>query len=454
MTIPIKARERTAIIQSLRAGVVPRIGLHHIQVGRRDEIQAMLKDLENIEQDSSAVRFVVGPFGSGKTFFLNLIRTLAQQKNLLVAQADITTERRLQATGGQARALYAELMNNLSSRSKPEGNALSSVVERWVADIDHKVRSQNGDDDDVHRAIQQALLPLQELVSGYDFARVLGKYYEGFRNNEPQLQLAALRWLRAEYPTKTEARQDLGVRSIIDDANFYDYLKLMSAFVRQAGYNGLLINLDEMGVLTHRLTNSQARATNFEAILRIVNDCLQGTTSGIGFIFSGTTEFLEDRRRGLFSYGALATRLADSHFVTGDTKDFASPVIRMQNLSPEDLFVLLHNIRHVFASGEQDAYLIDDEGIAAFMTYCARHLGAEYFRTPRDSVRQFVALLSMLEQDPTKTLNELLAITPPANPPNQSSNPTPAKPAIPQAAAFADQDAFDDPDDDFTDFKL
>lgn len=454
MTIPIKGRERTAIIQSLRAGVVPRIGLHHIQVGRRSEIEAMLKDLENIEQSSSAVRFVVGPFGSGKTFFLNLIRTLAQQKNLLVAQADITTERRLQATGGQARALYAELMNNLSSRSKPEGNALSSVVERWVADIDYKIRNQGGKDEDVHLAIQQALLPLQELVSGYDFARVLTKYYEGFHNNEPHLQLAALRWLRAEYATKTEARQDLGVRSIIDDANIYDYLKLMAAFVRLAGYSGLVISLDEMGVLTHRLTNAQARAANFEAILRIVNDCLQGTTSGIGFIFSGTTEFLEDRRRGIFSYGALATRLADTHFVTNDIQDFSSPVIRMQNLSPEDLFVLLHNIRHVFASGKPDAYLIDDKGIAAFMTYCARHLGAEYFRTPRDSVRQFVALLSLLEQDPNKTIHDLLAVTPPA-----ITNPSPSVPGASktgplQAAAFADPDEFDDPDDDFADFKL
>lgn len=408
MTTAIKPRERDAILQSLRAGVVPRIGLKHIQVGRRDEVAAILSDLDRATQGTATVRFIIGRFGAGKSFFLNLARMVALEKKFVVVSADVTPDRRLHASGGQARALYSELMRNLAVRSKPEGGALSSVIERWVSDLEHEVRQAGGDDAAVCRAIQERLKPLQDLVSGYDFATAISKYFEGYLNQNEALMASALRWLRAEYSTKTQAREELGVRSIIDDQGVYDYLKLMAAFVRMAGYSGLLVSLDEMGVLSHRLNNSQARNSNYEAILRILNDCLQGGVEGACFLFGGTDAFLEDRRRGLFSYEALATRLADNTFARDGLKDMSGPVIRLSNLSPEDLFVLLHNIRHVFASGDPAKYLVDDGAIKAFMANCAKTLGADYFATPRDSVKAYVGFLSILEQNPDTDWRMLL----------------------------------------------
>jgi P-loop Domain of unknown function (DUF2791) len=408
----IKPREREAIVQSLRAGVVPRIGLRHLQVGRRDEIAAVLDDLRRIEEGSATVRFVIGRFGAGKSFFLNLARTVALEKKFVVVQADITNERRLHGTGGQARALYAELMQNLATRSKPEGGALAGVVERWISDVDHQVRSSNGGDADVAKAIETQLKPLQELVSGYDFATVLCKYLQGFQSHNEALMSSALRWLRAEYRTKTEAREDLGTRTIIDDSQLYDYLKLFASFVRLAGFAGLLVNVDEMGVLSHRLNSAQARNANYETILKILNDCLQGNVVGIGFLFGGTDAFLEDRRRGLNSYEALATRLADNAFAKGGLKDLSGPVIRLQNLSAEDLYVLLHNIRNVFALGDPTKHLVDDDGLKAFLAHCRGTLGAEFFQTPRDAVKAFVGLLSVLEQNPGTDWKTLLAQTP------------------------------------------
>jgi len=408
---PVKPRERDAILQSLRAGVVPRVGLRHLQVGRRDEVAAVLDDLGRIERGGAAVRFVIGKYGAGKSFFLNLARMVALEKKFVVAQADITTERRLHGGGGQARCLYAELMQNLATRAKPEGGAIASIVERFVSDLDHQIRSSGGADSDVVKAIEERLKPLQDLVSGYDFATVLGKYLRGFHAHNDALMAAALRWLRAEYRIKTEAKQDLGVRSIIDDAQFYDYLKLFASFVRLAGFAGLLVNIDEMGVLSHRLNSSQARNANYEAILRIVNDCLQGNVSGIGFLFGGTDTFLEDRRRGLASYEALATRLAENAFARGGLKDYSGPVIRLQNLSPEDLFVLLHNIRNVFALSDASKYLIDEGGMKAFMAHCSKTLGSEFFLTPRRAVMAYVGLLSVIEQNPGADVKSLLAAT-------------------------------------------
>ncbi|WZO96062.1 ATP-binding protein [Isosphaeraceae bacterium EP7] len=411
MSSPIKPRERDAILTSLRAGVVPRIGLRHLQVGRRDEVAAVLDDLGRVEQGGASVRFVIGKYGAGKSFFLNLARAVALERKFVVAQADVTTERRIHGSGGQARGLYAELMRSLSTRAKPEGGAMPNIVERWVADVDHECRSAGGADPDVARAIEDRLKPLQELVSGYDFAAVVAKYLRGFQSHDESLMASSLRWLRAEYPTKTEARAELGVRTIIDDAHFYDQLKLFAAFTRLAGFAGLLVNIDEMGVLSHRLNNAQARNANYEAILRIVNDCLQGNVSGIGFLFGGTDTFLEDRRRGMASYEALGTRLAANAFARDGLKDFSGPVIRLPNLAPEDLFVLLHNIRDVFSLSDPARHLIDEEGIKAFMAHCETTLGADFFLTPRDAVKAFVGLLSVLEQNPGADWRPLLSGT-------------------------------------------
>lgn len=412
MTTLIKPRERTAIIQSLNAGVVPRIGLRHIQVGRVEELKAILSDISKIKDESASIRFIIGRYGSGKSFFLNLSRIVALEQKLVVTQADITPDRRLHASNGQARQLYAELMHNMSTKAKPDGGAMVSVVEKWISDLDFTLREEGKDHAEITRSIYRQLKPLQDLVSGYDFATVVAKYYEGYFSQNEKLQGSAIRWLSGEYVTKTEAYQELGVRTIINDSSIYDYLKLWGSFVRMAGYNGLLVNIDEMGVLPHRLNSSQARNSNYEMILRILNDSLQGNVKSIGFMFAGIDDFLLDRRRGLMSYDALARRLSENEFARQGRKDFSGPVIHLDNLTPEDTYILLHNVRNVFASGDPTKNLIPDEGITGFMTYCAQTLGSEFYMTPGDVVKKFVGFLSVIEQNPDSSWQEILNILP------------------------------------------
>ena len=404
----IKRRERDAVLQSLQAGLVPRLGLHLIQVGRKQEVSAFLADLERVEQGGAAFRIVVGRFGSGKSFFLNLVRTLALQKRLVVVQADISMERRLQASGGEARALYSELTKNLTTKSKPEGGALRNLCEGWISGLHHEVTAKGGKEEDVKRRIFEDLKGLQEHVGGFEFAEVLAKYYEGYVTGNDGLQGAALRWLRGEYTTKTEARQDLGVRRIISDDSFFDSLKLLAAFCVKAGYAGLLVNLDELVVLSHRLPNTRARQTNYEAMLTILNDCLQGGVQNLGFVLAGTDECLEDKRRGLYSYEALRSRLSENSFAGDGVVDFSGPVVRLQSLSPEDLFVLLRNIRHVQASGDPAKYILPDEALMAVLKKANETLGSDYFKTPRDVIRCFVGLLNILEQNPGKKWQDFL----------------------------------------------
>jgi hypothetical protein len=403
-TTAIKPKHREAIIQSLRAGVVPRTGQQHIQVGRHDEVKALVTDIDRVADGGAAIRFIIGEYGSGKTFFLNLIRSIALERNLVAVNADLSPDRRLHATGGQARSLYAELMRNIATRSKPDGGAMAGVVEKFVTSALAEARSGGIA---VEEVIRTRLASLQELVGGYDFAQVIEAYWRGHDSGNEDLKESALRWLRGEYTTKTDARTHLGVRSIVGDANVYDQLKLFSRFVRLAGYGGMLIVLDEL-VNLYKLANTQARNSNYEQILRILNDVLQGTAEGMAVLLGGTPEFLLDTRRGLYSYSALQSRLAQNQFATNGLVDYSGPVLSLSQLTKEDLYVLLTNIRNVYAFGDAAKYLVPDEALEAFMHHCSTRIGDAYFRTPRNTVTAFVSLLSVLEQNAEASWQDLL----------------------------------------------
>lgn len=401
----IKARERDTVIQALRAGVVPRTGQHLIQVGRAREIETLLRDIERIAEGGTGFRLVIGEYGAGKTFFLNLIRAIAMEKRLVTAHADLNPDRRLQASGGQARSLYAELMKNLSTRTKPDGGALSGIVEKFVAQAKTEAKAASRDSQDV---IREKLSSLSELVGGYDFAEVIAAYCRGFEEGNDQLKADAIRWLRGEFTTKTDAKAALGVRTFVDDDVFYDQLKLFARFVRLAGFSGLLVCLDEM-VNLYKLANAQARNANYEQVLRILNDSLQGSAEGLGFVLGGTPEFLLDTRRGLYSYAALQSRLAENTFAAqAGLQDFSGPVLRLASLTNEDFFVLLQKLRHVYASGNVSKYLLPDDGLIAFMQHASKRLGEAYFRTPRTTITAFLSLLATLEQHSQANWREML----------------------------------------------
>jgi hypothetical protein len=400
----IPTKDRDAVIQALRAGVVPRLGIRYVQVGRAREVQEAVHDMAHIAEGGSAVRFVIGEYGSGKTFFLTLAKSVAAEKKLVVMNADLSPDRRLYASGGQARTLCAELVLSMSTRTKPEGGALASVVERFLSEVRKQAAAQKRDAAEV---IREQLEAVCEGVAGFDFAEVVVRYWNGFEDGNEALKAAALRWLRAEYTLKTEARDALGVRIIVDDAGVYDHLKGISRLVRLAGYEGTLIVLDEM-VNLYKLVNSQSRTSNYEQMLRIVNDVLQGNVEHLGFYFGGTPEFLMDTRRGLFSYEALRSRLAENSFARNGLVDLSGPVIRLQSLTPEEMYVLLERLRLLWAGGDPQRLPLPDEALDAFLRHCSKKIGDDYFRTPRNTIRAFLDLLAILAQNPDADWMSLL----------------------------------------------
>ncbi|WP_405327600.1 ATP-binding protein [Ruminobacter sp.] len=405
MAVKLRPRERESIIQSLRSGVTPRTGLQFIQVGRVKEIESMIHDLDLVANEGSTFKLVIGDFGAGKSFFLQLVRSIAHEKGLVTMNADLSPDRRLQSSKGQALNLYQELSRNMSTRAKPDGNALNSVVEKFIT-LARTEAEETGTE--CTEVIKKLLKPLNDMVGGFDFTLVIMSYWKGFNEGRNYLIDCANKWLRGEYHSRIEARQDLGVRTIIDDSSVYDFYKLLSVFVQIAGYRGLLILMDEM-VNLYKIHNLRSREANYEQILRIINDCLQGNVRGLGFVMGGTVDFLEDPRKGLYSYEALHSRLAANVFAkAAGVNDLSGPVMRLNNLTPEELYVLLHNIRNIFAYYNEDSYLVPDEALSKFLSHCSSRIGEAYFKTPRNTIKAFVDLLSILEQNPELKWADLL----------------------------------------------
>ena len=400
--IKIKPRERDSIIASLRTGVVPRIGLHHIHVGRRHEIEAIISDFEKIKNSGSTIRFIVGDFGSGKTFFLILSKVLAHKKNIVSTKSDITLEKTLYSRDGKAKATFSELIKNLSIKQKSDGGALKYIIEKWLSDfMELEVEERRSQ-------LKQILSPLKEYIAGYDFIEILNNYIEAYNNGNDNLLDSCLKWLRGDFKNITSVRQELpNIKTFINDNNYYDYLKLYSAFFRIIGYDGFLICIDELATLTRQ--KSDIRKKNYETVLKIINDSLQGMNKGLMFVFGGTPDFVFCERKGLYSYGALKTRLAKNTFKNDTFKDYSGPLIELDKLTPEEYFQLFRNIRMVFANGVKNNFLITDNDIQLFLKNMYNQLGSEEHMTTRDAIKHFVQILSILEQNPGVTFNKVFS---------------------------------------------
>jgi hypothetical protein len=404
----IKNKEATAIINSLVGGVVPKIGVQHITVGRSEEINAFISALEDVQNGHSMVKFWIGDFGSGKSFMLHILNTVALRKKFVVSNADFTPENRLYSNDGKSLTLYTAIIDNLSIQTKPEGGALSTLLEKWIeqviiqtADFNNVFLTEIRSEKYVSLIQNGIMKTINELtdIGGYDFGTVVMRYYEGYIKDDEQLRKNALKWLKGEYRTKTEAKQDLGVREIITDSNYYNMLKNFCKLFVSMGYSGFIVNLDE-AINLYKISTSTMREKNYEKILTIYNDCFQGKVSNLFFNFAGTKEFLENERRGLFSYEALKTRLQSNKFESNEIRDFSQPVVKLLPLNHNEIFVLLKKLKEIFDYHYKISIQISDNEIHAFMEELYNKPGALEFLTPREVIRDFLNILNIIRQNP------------------------------------------------------
>ena len=409
----IPRRIAQALINSLKGGVVPRVGLPYVTVGRAAEIDALLHDVDIIAEGGASFRFIVGKYGSGKSFLLQTIRNFVMAKDFVVIDADLSPERRLQGTRGQGLATYKELIRNMSTKTKPEGGALSLILDRWISSVQQEVMTSSGLapldpalPPLVEKQIFTVIYSLNEMVHGFDFAKLLNLYYKAHVSCDDESKAKVLKWFRGEYPTKTEARQELGVNIVITDDDWYEYLKLFAAFLKQAGYAGMLVLIDEL-VNIYKIPNAITRQYNYEKILTMFNDAMQGKAQHIGFILCGTPQCMEDPRRGVYSYEALRSRLADGHF-SGEHKDLLSPVIRLLPLTNEEMLVLVEKLADIHAGLYGYKQIVTQQDMVDFIEVEFSRIGADTHITPREVIRDFIEVLDIVYQNPVINVRALL----------------------------------------------
>ena len=401
--VKVPRRIAAVILNSLKGGVVPRIGLPYITVGREVEIQALLHDLDLIADGGASFRFLVGRYGSGKSFLIQTIRTHSMGENFVVADADLSPERRLQGGQGQGLSTYRELIRNLSTKTRPEGGALALVLDRWVINIQRKAAEECGSssgtvyDQAFHSVLEVFLEPLCELVHGYDFSAVLKIYAFAFAEEDMEAKACVVKWLRGEYRTKTEARRELGVNACIADDSWYDYLKLLAEFLTGAGYKGLVVMIDEL-VNLYKIPNSVTRQNNYEKILTMYNDTLQGKAHHLGIIMGGTPQSIEDRRRGVYSYEALRSRLTQGRFASEGLSDMLAPVIRLNPLTYEELLVLIEKLADIHAGYFEYQRSLTEDDLVSFLQIEFGRVGSDSHLTPREVIRDFIELLDIVYQ--------------------------------------------------------
>lgn len=410
-----KAPRRIAqvVLNSLKGGVVPRVGLPYVAVGRDKEIEAFLHDEEIIAEGGSSFRFIVGKYGSGKSFLLQTVRNYVLDKNFVVVDADLTPERRFQGTGGQGLATYRELLKNMSTRTKPEGGALSLILDKWISGVQLDVIKDKGlspDDPELsgltEKKIMEDIYSLNDMVHGFDFAKLIIFYYRAYVDGNDELKLKLIKWFRGEYMTKTDAKRELGVNIIISDDDWYDYLKLFALFMTKAGYSGLYIMIDEL-VNIFKITNSITRQNNYEKMLSMYNDCLQGKASHMGIIMCGTPECMQDTRRGVYSYEALRSRLSEGRF-SGEYKDMLAPVISLKPLSYEEMYILIEKLSVLHSDLYDYQIRMSHEEMVGFLKFEFERIGAEKLITPREVIRDYIEILDIMYQEKDVTVSDII----------------------------------------------
>jgi P-loop Domain of unknown function (DUF2791) len=413
--LKISKKISTALINSLGAGVVPRIGVEHIAVGREQELKSLLQNLDDIAEGVAAFRFIIGNYGSGKSFMLQLIRNRAIEQGFVVADADLSPERRLAGSNNEGLATYRELMSRLATKTRPDGGALVSILEGWINKIQQDVVKEtnlrpndDGFDDQVEAKIREVVQYIEDLVHGFDFGSVIIAYWRSYRLDDEELKNAAMRWLRGEFNTKTEAKAALGVRVIIDDNTWFDYIKLFAKFIAEIGYKGLFILVDE-AVNLYQISTTVTREKNYNRLLAMFNDTMQCKAEHLGIIIGGTTKFLEDPNRGLFADQAWRRRTKESRFVTqANVQEHLGPVIRLNPLSAAEILTLLQRLTEIHALNFGYENKIKNSELQEFVQEIVNRLGAEALLTPGEIVRDFISILNILYQNPRISLSELI----------------------------------------------
>ena len=398
MEYKINKRIAKTVLHALSGGTVPDNGLPYIAVGRRDEVAALTQDMEQVAEGYSTFRLLEGPYGTGKSFMLKLVKNEALLRGFVVMECELAPERKLCGTKREGLETYRCLMSRMSTRTCPGGNALEEVLDTWLDGCRERAAEEGIEgEQELLDAVLKYGQPLKKkltaLPHGFDFYEVFWIYIKSALTGGLDQKDRALRWMRGEYRNRTEAKKALKVNAVIEDGDWFSYLKLWAVLVREIGYTGLYVLLDELTQITRNIVHSTTREHNFERLLSIYNDCYGNEARYMGMILCGIPSSIHDSKRGIFSYEALKSRLSNSSLQGEDL--YHAPVIRLSMLTAEEFVTLLERLEAMHALlHEREGYFTEEERIR-FVNHEYHRIAASNHLTPREFIRDFLTILDL-----------------------------------------------------------
>ena len=413
----VSPKEADNIIKALEGGIVPRRGIQHLLVGRNEEVQEIISILDSIAQGGSDIRFWVGDFGSGKSFMLGTIESIAVQKNFVVSTVDLTPTRRFYASDGKARALYSEIIDNIVVQTSQDGNAINTILEEWINRIIMNISKRDNIPMNELLMIENKKIVGNEILNvtssfnsvglSYELGQAIAKYYEGIVKNNKVLKLKALRWIRGDIDTKTESKRELGIERIINDDNWYDAIKNLAELFLDIGYSGFVVNFDE-AVNLYKLPMAQTRERNYERILNIYNECKSNAARGLFVNFGATRKTVFDENRGMASYGALKGRLGTEEGMDSKLLNTNRTVLPLKPLSVEEIYTLLENLNDIYNVHYRKNISMTTEHIKMYMEEQLNRPGSAEFLTPRAVIKDYLEILDLIRQNPDESIENII----------------------------------------------
>ncbi|MBU5427676.1 ATP-binding protein [Tissierella pigra] len=413
----VNPKEADNIIKALEGGVVPRRGIQHLLVGRNEEVQEIISILESITQGGSDIRFWIGDFGSGKSFMLRTIESIAVQKNFVVSTVDLTPTRRFYSSDGKAKSLYNEIINNIVIQTSQDGNAINTIIEEWINRIITNISERDNIPINQLLMIENKKIVENEILNitscfksvglSYELGQAISKYYEGIAEDNKVLKLKALRWIRGDIDTRTESKRELGIERIINDDNWYDAIKNLAELFSDIGYSGFVVNFDE-AVNLYKLPMAQTRERNYEKILNIFNECKSNTARGLFINFGATRKTIFDEHRGMSSYGALKGRLGSDGNLNSRLINTNKTALLLKPLTVEEIYTLLDNLNSIYNIHYRKNISMTTENIQIYMEEQLNRPGAAEFLTPRAVIKDYLEVLDLIRQNPDEEIESIV----------------------------------------------
>lgn len=383
------------IIDSLRNGTVPAEGTENIAVGIDEELTEIQDQIERTREDKSAFKFIIGDYGSGKTFFSTSVREMAYDKKFVVSSVVISQETPLH----KFEELYRKIMEGMRTSENKKIPAFNFILEEWLLNIEDKVIEIEGLDPyedskkfqiEMNKRINEELMIVGSIAAS--FANAIRAFYKAKYEGDTVLAQGAVAWLKGDN-VRAELKSKLGVIGTITRENSFEFFRALLQMIKTAGYEGLMIILDEVETV-QKLVRKDMRSAAYENLRFFIDESDRNSFPSCFFLYTGTTDLMESEK-GFKSLEPLYQRIKVEREKGDKFKNLRQPVMFLDGLNRDRLYEVACRVRNIH--GQVYSWMpndkLTDDFIKRLINDMTLGFGGEINIGPRGFLRTLIDIL-------------------------------------------------------------